>query len=143
MKSFSTIAVLTVSMFFFLTGLCIAGSKVKSTNILNNAKIKNSANIAIEDAEANQGSIAIKGANVSGSTIVNNAKIKNSANVAIGLGGKAEANQGAVKISRSVNGVTVVNNADISNSANIAVDVLGLGGLFGTDESNQGSIVIK
>jgi hypothetical protein len=120
-----------------------AGSTVNSSTITNKATIKRSRNVAIGSAEANQGSISLKNANVSNSTIVNNAKITNSNNIAIGFAGKAEANQGAVKISKSLNGVTIANEADINNSTNIAIEAGGLGSLFGTNKSSQGSIIME
>ncbi len=124
-----------------------AGSTIKNSTITNQSTVKNAANLAISagagKADANQASIRIKGANLTNSTVVNRARISNSANVAIAAGGRVEANQGAVVIKKSLNGVTIVNDSNINNSANVAVDVMGVGSLLGTNESNQGSIIIK
>ncbi len=124
-----------------------AGSAIKNSSITNQARVKNSANLAISAgagrAEANQASIRVKGANLTNATVINRATVSNSANVAIAAGGRAEANQGAVVIKKSLNGVTIVNDSNISNSANIAVDAMGLGSLLGTNESSQGSVIIK
>jgi hypothetical protein len=120
-----------------------AGSTVKSSTIINKAKVKNSRNVAIGSAEANQGAVSLKNSNLNNSTIINKAKITNSNNVAVGFGGKAEADQGSVRVSKSLNGVTIVNDANISNSTNIAVEAGGLGKLFGTNKSSQGSIIME
>jgi hypothetical protein len=130
-------------LFFLLSLIAIpisafsAGSTVNNSTISNTSNIKNSTNTSlggIGKAEANQGSIVVKGANLTNATIVNNATVKNSSNIAR----SAEANQGSIKISKSLNGVTVVNKANITNSANVAT-----GGLFGTNSSDQGSIIFK
>ena len=145
MKTFTRILAIVV----MLDGPCsmAAGSSIKNSTVTNQSTVKNAANLAISPgagkAEANQASIRIKGARLSNSTVVNRSRVSNSANVAIAAGGRAEANQGAVVIKKSLNGVTLVNDSNIKNSANIAVDVMGIGGLLGTNESNQGSIVIK
>ncbi|MEE9345632.1 MAG: hypothetical protein V3U88_08495 [Methylococcales bacterium] len=120
-----------------------AGSTVKNSTIINKVNIKHSRNIAIGKAEANQGSVLLKGAQLKNSTVVNNARIKNSNNLALGFGGKAEANQGVVKISKSLSGVKIVNEADISHSTNVAIEIGGIGKLLGTNQSSQGSIIIK
>lgn len=120
-----------------------AGSSVKSSTIINISNIKRSRNVAIGSAEANQGSVSLKNAKVNNSTIINKAKITNSNNVAIGFVGKAEANQGAVKVSKSLNGVKIVNEANISNSTNVALEGGGIGKLLGTNKSNQGSIIME
>jgi hypothetical protein len=120
-----------------------AGSTVNNSTIVNKATIMRSRNLAIGSAEANQGSISLNNANMRNSTIINKVKITNSNNVAIGFGGKAQANQGAVKASKSLSGVKIVNEANISNSTNVAVEVGGIGRLFGTNKSNQGSIILE
>ena len=118
------------------------GNIVNQSVIINRSSIKNSTNTSIggiSRAEANQGGVIIKDIRLSNSTIVNDVRIKNSRNVAIG----GEANQGTIKVSKSLNGVTIVNKANINNSTNVATDVLGIGRLFGTNESQQGSIIFK
>lgn len=133
---------LALSLIVISANAFSAGSTINSSFISNQSSIKNSSNTSISTtgkAEANQGSIVVQGARLNNSTIINNASIQNSTNTAR----DAEANQGVIKISRSLNGVTVVNNANIKNSANVASDSLGVGALFGTNESQQGSIIFK
>ncbi len=142
MNTSLNLTTLTLGLLIIPIGAFSAGSTVNNSAISNQANIKNSTNTSIGvtgNAEANQGSVVAKDTNLNNSTIVNNATIKNSSNVAIG----GKANQGTIKISKPLNGVTVVNNANIKNSTNVAVDVLGTGSLFGTDESQQGSIIFK
>jgi uncharacterized low-complexity protein len=75
----------------------MAGSEIKKSTIVNQAKINQSANIAVGTAsEANMGSIKIAGSKVKESTVVNQANVNQSANIAVGT--KSEANMGSIKV---------------------------------------------
>ena len=80
------------------------------------------------------------GSKIEGSTITNKSTVKNAANLAISTGlGKAEANQGSVRIKGStVKNSTITNQSTVQNAANLAIST-GLG----STKANQGSVDIE
>ncbi|BCX88108.1 hypothetical protein MIN45_P0475 [Methylomarinovum tepidoasis] len=80
------------------------------------------------------------GSKIKNSTITNKSTVKNAANLAISTGiGKAEANQGSIKIKGStVKNSTITNKSTVKNAANLAIST-GLG----STKANQGSIDIE
>ena len=84
---------LIIGLVFLTATSSFAGSEV-SGKVINKAKVKKSANIAIgKGATANMAAVTMKDSKVSGK-VINKAKIKKSANIAIGK--NAEASMGSV-----------------------------------------------
>ncbi len=86
----TTLTVLTLALSLFATASFAAGTEVKKSIVVNNAKVNKSAAIAVgKNNKADVGSIRMTGAKVKKSIIVNNVKVNKSAAIAVGKGNKA------------------------------------------------------